>query len=68
MSELTEKGQKPGGFILENVEGLMKHGGAVKGSPYGKTLTTIVKKLDKLEISSLPLPILMLLLAELLVS
>ena len=44
--ELTEKGQKPGGFILENVEGLMKHGGTVKGSPYGKTLTTIVKKLD----------------------
>jgi len=44
--EFTEKGQKPGGFILENVEGLMKHGGIVKGSPYGKTLTTIVKKLD----------------------
>lgn len=44
--EFTERGQKPGGFILENVEGLMKHGGIVKGSPYGKTLTTIVKKLD----------------------
>jgi DNA (cytosine-5)-methyltransferase 1 len=44
--ELTEKGHKPGGFILENVEGLMKHGGQVKGSPYGKTLTTIIKKLD----------------------
>ncbi|MBQ4408223.1 MAG: DNA (cytosine-5-)-methyltransferase [Bacteroidales bacterium] len=44
--EFKEKKQKPGGFILENVEGLMKHGGAVKNSPYGKTLTTIVKKLE----------------------
>lgn len=44
--EFTENGQKPAGFILENVEGLMKHGGEVKGSAYGKTLTTIVKKLD----------------------
>ena len=44
--EFKEKGQKPGGFILENVEGLLKHGGVVENSPYGKTLTTIVKKLD----------------------
>lgn len=44
--EFTKKKQKPRGFILENVEGLMNHGGAVNGSPYGKTLTTIVKKLS----------------------
>lgn len=44
--EFTQRGQKPAGFILENVEGLMKHGGEVKGSLYGKTLTTIVKKLE----------------------
>lgn len=44
--EFTDKGQKPGGFILENVEGLLKHGGVEKGQPYGKTLSTIVKKLD----------------------
>lgn len=44
--EFTQRGQKPAGFILENVEGLMKHGGEVKGSPYGKTLTTIVTKLE----------------------
>lgn len=46
IQEFIEKDQKPGGFILENVEGLMKHGGMQEGSPYGKTLTTIVKKLE----------------------
>ena len=46
IDEFTQRGQKPAGFILENVEGLMKHGGEVKGSPYGKTLTTIVTKLE----------------------
>lgn len=44
--EFTERGQKPSGFILENVEGLLKHGGIQKGHSYGKTLSTIVKKLD----------------------
>ncbi len=46
IKELQNKGQKPRGFILENVEGLVKHGGVVKNSKYGKTLNTIIKKLD----------------------
>lgn len=39
-------GHKPKGFILENVEGLVKHGGVEGGATYGRTLTTIVKKLE----------------------
>ena len=46
IKELTDRNQKPAGFLLENVEGLIKHGGEVEGSPYGKTLTTIIKKLN----------------------
>lgn len=46
IKEFTDRDQKPKGFILENVEGLMKHGGVSKGQKYGKTLTTIVKKLE----------------------
>lgn len=46
INELKEKGSKPKGFILENVEGLVRHGGAVENSEYGKTLNTIIKKLD----------------------
>lgn len=46
IKELTDKGMKPKGFILENVEGLIRNGGEAKGSKYGKTLTTIIKKLD----------------------
>lgn len=46
IKELTEKGRKPRGFILENVEGLVRHGGPVANSNYGKTLNTIIKKLD----------------------
>ena len=45
IKEFTEKGQKPKGFIRENVEGLLRHGGKQENSPYGKTLSTIVKKL-----------------------
>lgn len=43
--ESTALGHKPKGFILENVEGLVKHGGVEDGATYGRTLTTIVKKL-----------------------
>ena len=46
IKELTEKDMKPRGFILENVEGLVHHGGLVANSKYGKTLNTIIKKLD----------------------
>lgn len=46
IKEFTEQGHKPQGFILENVEGLYKHGGWRKGDKYGKTLTTIVTKLQ----------------------
>lgn len=46
IKEFTDKKHKPKGFILENVEGLMKHGGVIKGEKYGKTLSTIVKKLE----------------------
>ena len=44
--EFAERGQKPLGFILENVEGLVKHGGVEKGQIYGKTLLTIIRKLE----------------------
>lgn len=37
---------KPKGFILENVEGLVSHGGKEKGQIYGKTLSTILHKLE----------------------
>ncbi len=37
--------KKPYGFILENVEGLVKHDLAEKGDEIGQTLTTILKKL-----------------------
>lgn len=47
INELTQLGKKPKGFILENVEGLLRHGGlADNDAPYGRTLTTIVKKLN----------------------
>jgi DNA (cytosine-5)-methyltransferase 1 len=45
ISELSSRGQKPKGFILENVEGLVSHGGKGKGDKYGKTLSTILSKL-----------------------
>lgn len=45
--ESTNKGHKPKGFILENVEGLISHGGKVNGSQYGKTLNTIIDSLEK---------------------
>lgn len=44
--ESTKLGHKPKGFILENVEGLVKHGGVEKGKTYGRTLMTIVRKLE----------------------
>lgn len=44
--ELTLRKMKPKGFILENVEGLVAHGGRNKGEKYGKTLSTILKKLE----------------------
>jgi len=43
--ESKQKGHKPLGFILENVEGLMTHGGKNKGDKFGKTLSTIVESL-----------------------
>ena len=46
IKELTDSGYKPKGFILENVEGLIRHGGLVEGSKYGRTLNTIIKKLQ----------------------
>lgn len=46
IKELTDDGHKPKGFILENVEGLLKHGGVEDGQKFGRTLSTIVKKLD----------------------
>ena len=46
IKELTDKDMKPKGFILENVEGLVHHGGPVSNSKYGRTLNTIIKKLD----------------------
>lgn len=47
IQELTDRNQKPKGFILENVEGLVRHGGIEKGDKYGKTLTTILTKLER---------------------
>lgn len=44
--ELTLRKMKPKGFILENVEGLVGHGGRDTGQKYGKTLSTILKKLE----------------------
>lgn len=49
LKEFIAKGQKPQGFILENVEGLMKHGGVEEGQIYGKTLLTIIQKLEMIE-------------------
>ena len=46
IQELTIRKMKPKGFILENVEGLVGHGGRDKGEKYGKTLSTILKKLE----------------------
>ena len=46
IQELTLRKMKPKGFILENVEGLVGHGGRDKGEKYGKTLSTILKKLE----------------------
>lgn len=45
IEESKNVGRKPKGFILENVEGLVRHGEHIDGSPYGSTLTTIVNKL-----------------------
>lgn len=45
IKELTQLKKKPKGFILENVEGLVSHGGKEKGQLYGKTLSTILHKL-----------------------
>lgn len=38
--------KKPYGFILENVEGMVKHDLANKGDKIGRTLTTIIYKLE----------------------
>jgi len=46
IKEFTDNKQKPKGFLLENVEGLVHHGGVEKGEKYGRTLTTIIKKLE----------------------
>ena len=46
IQELSSLDKKPKGFILENVEGLVSHGGRDKGEKYGKTLSTILKKLE----------------------
>lgn len=40
------KAKKPKGFILENVEGLVKHDLAKKGDKLGRTLSTILDKLE----------------------
>jgi len=41
------KHHKPEGFILENVEGLVKHDLENKNDSIGRTLTTIIYKLEK---------------------
>ena len=46
INELKLRKMKPKGFILENVEGLVGHGGRDKNEKYGKTLSTIIKKLE----------------------
>lgn len=46
IKEFTEQGHKPKGFLLENVEGLMRHGGIEPGERYGRTLSTIIRKLE----------------------
>ena len=46
INELTQLNMKPKGFILEKVEGLVSHGGKEKGQIYGKTLSTILHKLE----------------------
>ncbi len=43
------KDKKPGGFILENVEGLVNHDKEHPGDKIGRTLTTILNVLDELE-------------------
>ena len=51
IAEATAAGNKPKGFILENVEGLVTHGEKVDDPEYpgyGSTLITIIKKLKKL--------------------
>lgn len=45
INELKKLKKKPKGFILENVEGLVTHGGFDKGEKYGRTLSTIIAKL-----------------------
>ena len=50
IAEATAAGNKPKGFILENVEGLVTHGEKVDDPEYpgyGSTLITIIKKLKK---------------------
>lgn len=46
IEESTKIGHKPKGFILENVEGLVKHGGDVNSEGCGRTFCTILQKLD----------------------
>jgi DNA (cytosine-5)-methyltransferase 1 len=43
------KEKRPYGFILENVEGLVKHDLKNKDDKIGQTLTTIIKSLESLE-------------------
>ena len=42
------KSKKPKGFILENVEGLIKHDLRKKSDKFGNTLKVILKSLKKL--------------------
>ena len=47
IERILEK-KKPYGFILENVEGLVKHDLKFKDDPIGQTLSTILHKLERL--------------------
>lgn len=40
--------KKPSAFILENVEGLVTHDRVDRSKPIGRTLETILSKLDEL--------------------
>lgn len=42
------KAKRPSGFLLENVEGLLNHDKEDKSKPYGRTLETILKKIESL--------------------
>lgn len=43
------KERKPWGFLLENVEGLVNHDKVDKKAPIGRTLATILERLDDLD-------------------